>query len=101
MDAQASVNRLASALATAEQESVDARVAFDRQMRDFVAGGQTEPSVEPQRAAAGKVDSLRRLIVEARERVAYLTIEAEEATRLDNDSVQWWTSRQSDRDDGG
>jgi hypothetical protein len=81
--AKATVDRLERALTKAESEASDARIAFDRQMHDFVARGigKDGPSQEPQRAAVAKVESLRRLLVDARARVELLIREAEDAAR--------------------
>jgi hypothetical protein len=82
--ARHNVDTLATALARAEQESVEARFAFDRAMRDYVAGSlEAELSQEPERAAVAKVESLRRLLAQAREILTRTTNEAEEASRLD------------------
>jgi hypothetical protein len=78
------VGQLAAALLAAERESTEARLAFDRQMREHVADSlKAAPSQEPQRAAVAKVESLRRLLAEAREHLAHQTREAEETGRLD------------------
>lgn len=81
--AKESVAKLAAALATAENESTETRTAYDREMRDFIANGKVEPSLEGQRVAAEKCDSLRRLLSEAREHLARVASEAEAAKRHD------------------
>jgi hypothetical protein len=84
-EAQQNADRLVTALAKAESESADARITYDRAMHEFVASGkqEREPSLEPQREAAGRVESLRRLLAETRQHLMRVTTEAEAAKRLD------------------
>jgi aminopeptidase N len=81
--AKKAIEKLVTALSAAESESSEAKAAYDHALRGFLASGKDEPSPERQRSAAGKCESLRRLLAEARERLARLTAEAENARRLD------------------
>ena len=82
--AERNVARLATALSAAEAGFTSERQDYDRQIREFVASGRDEPSFEPQRAAAAKVESLRRLLAQAREELAWFVAEGQETRRIES-----------------
>jgi len=84
-EAQNDIERLTAALSKAETELATTRRDYDHALREFIAGSRSdgEPSQEPQRAASIKVESLRRLLVQAREELARSSNQQEDARRID------------------